>query len=100
MANYLNVDDTTKRGINSRRTASVKRQKAKEAAENILTYEKSFDIKIVLGQGSFGKVLLGMFKKHARGNKKHFVAIKAIRKDITVESFDVPAVHIEKDCLT
>jgi len=75
--------------------ASVRRRKTvKKLAESGYN---SFTIHSVLGQGSFGKVLLATYKTNASKNK--FVAIKAIRKDITVEGFDVPAVHLEKDCL-
>jgi len=75
--------------------ASIRRRKTvKKLAESNFN---SFIIHSVLGQGSFGKVLLATYKTSKSQDK--FLAIKAIRKDVTVEGFDVPAVHLERDCL-
>lgn len=43
-------------------------------------------------------IIFCSYKSNQKQNK--YLAIKAIRKDTTVESFDVPAVHLERDCLT
>lgn len=53
-----------------------------------------FDIKGVIGWGTFGKVFLAEFKK-----TKQLFAIKSLRKDILVEAGQVENVKLEKDIL-
>ena len=55
---------------------------------------EDFKIQKVLGQGSFGKVLLANFK-----NSNKPVAIKALRKDATIDNNDVTATIVERDIL-
>jgi serine/threonine protein kinase len=53
-----------------------------------------FDIKGVIGRGTFGKVFLAEFKKN-----NTLYAIKSLRKDILVEAGQVENVKLEKDIL-
>lgn len=55
---------------------------------------EDFKILKVLGQGSFGKVLLAKWKATDKP-----VAIKALRKDATIENNDVTATIVERDIL-
>lgn len=56
---------------------------------------EDFKVLKVLGQGSFGKVLLAQWKK---GSDKP-VAIKILRKDATIDNNDVTATIVERDIL-
>jgi serine/threonine protein kinase len=53
-----------------------------------------FEIICVLGKGSFGKVILSKFKENGE-----YYAIKAIRKDVLIESDQVEATKNERDIL-
>lgn len=53
-----------------------------------------FEIKGVIGRGTFGKVFLAEHKK-----TKVLFAIKSLRKDILVEAGQVENVKLEKDIL-
>lgn len=69
----------------------------KSAIHKTLTYQPKFDdfkILKVLGQGSFGKVLLAQFK-----NSNKYVAIKALSKNATIDNNDVTATIVERDIL-
>ena len=58
----------------------------------------SFTLHKVLGQGSFGKVFLAQFKNQ-RATPRRLVALKALRKDATIENNDVMATLIERNIL-
>jgi serine/threonine protein kinase len=53
-----------------------------------------FEIKGVIGRGTFGKVFLAELKR-----TKQLFAIKSLRKDILVEAGQVENVKLEKDIL-
>ena len=55
---------------------------------------QDFEIKKVLGRGSFGKVFL-VFKK----DTKEVFAMKALRKDVIIEYDQVESTKLEKDIL-
>lgn len=57
-----------------------------------------FQLLKVLGQGSFGKVFLAQFKSQ-KSKPRKVVAIKALRKDATIENNDVTATLIERNIL-
>ena len=83
-----NRDKTIMRDIDNHRKKSLKRIKESKFNE--------FKIFNVLGEGSFGKVLLAKYKD-CKSDK--YLAIKAIRKDVTLENYDMEAAHLERDCL-
>ena len=89
----LNLDKDTSNQIKVRKMKSQKRIKDSKFND--------FKITCVLGQGSYGKVLLAKYKS-SNSNKttNNWLAIKAIRKDVTLENYDVEAVHLEKDILS
>lgn len=58
---------------------------------------RDFQIFKTLGEGAYGKVLLARFKKSK--NQNNYVAIKACRKDVTLEQDLVEASYLERDCL-
>lgn len=68
-------------------------QNDKDRTSYVPRYE-DFKILKVLGQGSFGKVLLAQWKKSDK-----VVAIKALRKDATIDNNDVTATIVERDIL-
>ena len=53
---------------------------------------KDFQIKLQIGQGSFGKVFLATF------SEKEY-AIKVIRKDVLLENDQIESTLLEKDIL-
>ena len=77
--------------VQKKRRESIRKQKASGINDFILLKK--------LGEGSYGKVLLGHHRKAPREvrNSSALVAIKAIRKDVTLEDQDVEAIHIERD---
>ena len=58
---------------------------------------EDFDKIALLGRGSFGVVLLAKFKKVKHYNS--LLAIKCIRKDLTLKKNSVADAHAEKECL-
>jgi serine/threonine protein kinase len=53
-----------------------------------------FELKMVIGRGTFGKVFLAKLK----GEDKLY-AIKSIRKDVLIEKDQVDGVALEKDIM-
>ena len=53
-----------------------------------------FELKMVIGRGTFGKVFLAKLK----GEDKLY-AIKSIRKDVPIEKDQVDGVALEKDIM-
>jgi len=95
MKQKLNVSESDQLKMKDRKSRSRRIREETAAGQN-LKYS-DFRIHKVLGQGSYGKVVLATFSKSK--SKEKFVAIKAIRKDEVVEGFDVPAIYVERDCL-
>ena len=62
------------------------------------TAYKDFTVFKTLGEGAYGKVLLARFKRAK--NENNFLAIKACRKDITVEQDLITAAYLERECLS
>jgi len=81
-------DDDDDEGLNDRNTMIA----YTKTGETVTLAD--FDIKGVIGRGTFGKVFLAELKK-----TKTLYAIKSLRKDILVEAGQVENVKLEKDIL-
>lgn len=86
-------DDDTNNGLGDiRGTMMMYKSDRAEAAPSISL--EDFNIKGVIGRGTFGKVFLA----EQKGYKKLY-AIKCLRKDILIEAGQVENVKLEKDIL-
>jgi serum/glucocorticoid-regulated kinase 2 len=79
--------------LTARQSVLVYAKKPALANHKELTLE-SFKILAVLGKGTFGKVYLTELK-----NEKKYFAIKAIRKDVLIETEQVESTKLERDIL-
>lgn len=85
----LGVDDDTMLKANQIKQKTIKR--IKESSIN------DFIIVAALGEGAYGKVLLCKSKRQA--NSENYIALKCVRKDITIQDQLVEAAYLERDAL-
>ena len=79
--------------LTSRQSVLVYAKKGSTPSQQELTLE-SFKILTVLGKGTFGKVYLTQLK-----DTEELYAIKAIRKDVLIETEQVESTKLERDIL-